>query len=108
VIPPVVLLVRRDIISIIVPWTLAPNTDMPLEMMKVPILRAICKICCDNLCANPEVAIGIENGEIPAFGGCILRKAERLLLPLEYFVQHLSVRLPLLNQLRLWDTVVLD
>jgi hypothetical protein len=33
VIPPGVLLVRRDIISKLVLWTLAPNTDMPLEMM---------------------------------------------------------------------------
>jgi hypothetical protein len=33
VIPPRVLLVRRDIISKFVVWTLAPKTDMPLEMM---------------------------------------------------------------------------
>jgi len=33
VIPPGVLLVRRDIISKFVLWTLAPKTDMPLEMM---------------------------------------------------------------------------
>jgi len=32
-IPPEGLLVRRDIISKFVIWTLAPNTDMPLEMM---------------------------------------------------------------------------
>ena len=32
-IPPGVLLVRRDIISKFVLWTLAPETDMPLEMM---------------------------------------------------------------------------
>jgi hypothetical protein len=46
VIPPVVLLVRRDIISKFVLWTLAPNTDMPLEMMYVAILTAICKPWC--------------------------------------------------------------
>jgi len=33
VIPPGVLLVRRHIISKFVLWTLAPKTDMPLEMM---------------------------------------------------------------------------
>jgi hypothetical protein len=33
VIPPGVLLVRRDIISKFVLWTLAPRSDMPLKMM---------------------------------------------------------------------------
>jgi len=33
VIPPEVLLVRRDIIYELVLWTLAPKTDMLLEMM---------------------------------------------------------------------------
>jgi len=33
VIPPGVLLVRMHIISTLVLWTLAPNIDMPLEMM---------------------------------------------------------------------------
>jgi len=33
VIPPGVLLVRRDILSKFVLWTLAPKTDMPLRMM---------------------------------------------------------------------------
>ena len=33
VIPPGVLLVRRDIISNFVLWTIAPNADMPLEVM---------------------------------------------------------------------------
>jgi hypothetical protein len=33
VIPPGVLLVRRDIISNFVLWTVAPKTDMSLEMM---------------------------------------------------------------------------
>jgi len=32
VIPPGVLLVRRDIISKFVLWTVAPKTDMPLKM----------------------------------------------------------------------------
>jgi len=32
-IPPGVLLVRRDIISKFISWTLAPKTDRPLEMM---------------------------------------------------------------------------
>jgi hypothetical protein len=38
VIPPGVLLVRWDIISKFVLWTLAPKTDMPLKIMVVPIL----------------------------------------------------------------------
>jgi hypothetical protein len=46
VIPPGVLLVRRNIISQFVLWTIAPKTDMPLEMMYVTILTAICKPCC--------------------------------------------------------------
>ena len=45
VIPPGVLLVRRDIISKIFLWTLAPETDMPLEMMWVAILCAIFMPC---------------------------------------------------------------
>jgi hypothetical protein len=44
--PPGVLLVKRDIICLFVLWTLASKTDMPLEMMSVAILRAICKPCC--------------------------------------------------------------
>ena len=43
VILPGELLVRRDIISLLGLWTLTPITDMPLEMMQVAILRAICK-----------------------------------------------------------------
>jgi hypothetical protein len=46
VIPPEVFLVRRDIISKYVLWTVAPKTDIPLEMMSVAILRGICKSCC--------------------------------------------------------------
>jgi hypothetical protein len=46
VIPPGVLLVRRHIISKLGLWTLAPRTDMPLEMMFVTKLWAICKLCC--------------------------------------------------------------
>jgi hypothetical protein len=46
VIRPGVFLVRRDIIFKIVLWTFAPKTDMPLDMMLVAILRAICKPNC--------------------------------------------------------------
>jgi hypothetical protein len=46
VIPLGVLLVRRLIISLFVRWTLAPITDMPLQMMLVAILWAIDKTCC--------------------------------------------------------------
>jgi hypothetical protein len=38
VIPPGVFLVRMHIITKFVLWTLAPKTDMPLEMMLVAIL----------------------------------------------------------------------
>jgi hypothetical protein len=46
VIPPGVLLVRRDKISKFILWTLAPKVDMLLEMMWVAKLRAICKPSC--------------------------------------------------------------
>jgi hypothetical protein len=46
VIPLAVLLVRRDVMSNFVFWTLALNTDMQPEMMQVAILRAICDPCC--------------------------------------------------------------
>jgi hypothetical protein len=46
VIPLGMFLVRRDIISMFVVWTLASQTDMLLEMVLVAILRAICKPCC--------------------------------------------------------------
>jgi hypothetical protein len=45
VIPPVVLLVRMQIISQFILWTLTPQTNMSLEMMLVALLRAICKPC---------------------------------------------------------------
>jgi hypothetical protein len=46
VIPPEVSLVRWDIICKFILWTLPPKLDMPLKMMKVAILWAICKLCC--------------------------------------------------------------
>jgi hypothetical protein len=57
IILPGVLRIRTYIISKFVLWTLSPKTDMPLEMMKVAILWAICKPCCYNRFAMPEVAI---------------------------------------------------
>jgi len=56
----------------------------------------------------PEGAIWTENIVIPALGVGILFKGEMVEYPPEYFVQHLSVRLPLLIQLLLRDIVVLD
>jgi hypothetical protein len=44
----------------------------------------------------PEVAICTENFVIPALGAGILISGEWVKYPLEYFVQHLLVRLPLL------------
>jgi hypothetical protein len=101
VIPRGVLLVTMHIMSKFVRWTFAPNTDMPLEMMKVAILWKICKPCCQNRFAMPEVAICTENVVIPTPGAGILFKGEWLELLPEYFVQHLSVYLPLLIQLLL-------
>jgi len=72
VIPPEVLLVRRDIISKFVLWTFTPKTDMPLEMKSVAILRAICKPCCENPFATHEVATCSANIEIPALGAWIV------------------------------------
>jgi hypothetical protein len=46
VILPGAFLVRRNIISKFVLWTLTPLTDMPLEMMLVAIRTAIGKPCC--------------------------------------------------------------
>jgi hypothetical protein len=96
VIPPGVFLVRRDIISKHVLWTVAPKTDMPLKMMSVAILRAICQRCCLNRFVKPEDAMCTENVVIPALGVGISVKSERLEYPPEYFIQHLSVCLLLL------------
>ena len=77
-IPLGVLLIGRDIISKFVLWTLTPETDMLLEMMLVAIPRAICKPCCSNQFATPEVTICREDFVIPALGVGILFKGERL------------------------------
>jgi len=45
-----------------------------------------------------EVAICTEKVVLPALGDGILFKVQRVKLPLEYLVQHLSVCLPLLIQ----------
>jgi hypothetical protein len=108
VILPGVLLVRRHIISKFILWTLTPKTDMPLEMMWVAILRAIGKPCCYNRFATPEVAICTENLVIPARSAGILFKGEWVEYQPEYFVQHLSVCLPLLIQPFLRNIAVLD
>jgi hypothetical protein len=55
-----------------------------------------------------EVAICTENVVIPTLGTGILLKGEWLEYPLEYFVQHLSVSLPLLIQPLLKNIAVLD
>jgi hypothetical protein len=78
VILPEVFLVKRDTISKYVLWTVAPETDMPLEMMSIAILRAICKTCCWNLFAMPEDAICTGNVILPALGVGILFDSEIL------------------------------
>jgi hypothetical protein len=55
----------------------------------------------------PEVAICKEHVVIPALGARIEFKGERLEYPPEYFVQHLTVCLPLLIQPLLRNIAVL-
>ena len=50
----------------------------------------------------------MEIGVIPALGAGIVFKGEWLEYPLDFFVQHLSVCLPLLIQLLLSNIAVLD
>jgi hypothetical protein len=57
---------------------------------------------------TPEVAICTENVVIPAFGAGMLFRGEWLQYPPEYFVQHLSVCLPLLIQPLVRNIAVLD
>jgi len=56
----------------------------------------------------PEVTTCTENVVIPALGVGISFKQVRLEYPLEYFVQHLSFRLPLLIQVLLSTIAVLN
>jgi len=56
----------------------------------------------------PEVAICTETVVVPALGAGILFKGEWMQYLPEYFVQHLSVWLPLLINLLLLDIAVLD
>jgi len=93
-----VLLVGREIIRTFALCKIAPKTDMPLEMMQVAILTVICKRCCLNRFPTPDVTICTENVAIPAFGDGILCPSGRLNYPAEYFLQRLSVCLPLLIQ----------
>jgi len=86
VIPPGVLLVRRDILSKFVLCILGPKTHILLEMMYVATLRAICKRCCQNQFAMPKVAIGTENFVLPALGAGILFKGARMEHPLEFII----------------------
>jgi len=108
VIPPGVLGVRRHIISNFFLRTLAPKTNMLLEMMYVAILKAICKPCCYNRFAMPEVGICPENVVIRALGAGMLFTSVWLEYLPVYFVQHLSVCLLLPIQPRLRNIVVLD
>jgi hypothetical protein len=107
VIPPGVLLVRRDKISKFILWTLEPKTVMSPEMISVAILMAINKPCCLNRFATPEVAICTENNEIPALRAGNWLDGKRLVYLRDHFVQHLLVCLPLLIQPLLWDIVIL-
>jgi hypothetical protein len=90
VIPLGVLLVRREIISKFVLCILAPKTDMPLEMMQVTILRAICKPCYYNQFAMPEVTISTENVIIPFLGVGNMFKCKGLDHPPGYIVPYQS------------------
>jgi hypothetical protein len=74
----------------------------------VAIPRAVCKPCCQNRVATPEVAICTENFVIPALGARIEFKGERLEYPPEYFIQHLTVCLALLIQRFLRNIAVLN
>jgi len=56
----------------------------------------------------PEVAICTENVVIPNLGPGILFEGERQEYLPEYFIQHLSVCLPLLIQPHLRNIAVLD
>jgi hypothetical protein len=56
----------------------------------------------------PEVAICTTILTIPPLGASIVFKGEGLQYPAEYFVQQLSVCLPLLIQSLLRNIVVLD
>jgi hypothetical protein len=56
----------------------------------------------------PEVAICTENVVIPALGAGIEFNSERLEYPPQYFVQHLTICMPLLIQLLLRYIAVLD
>jgi hypothetical protein len=102
------LCVRRHIISKFVLWTLAAKTDKPLEMMLVAIPRAICMPSCENRCATPDVAIGIQNMVLPTLGVGILLKGGRLDYPMEYLVQHVPVCFQQLIQLLQINSAVLD
>jgi len=97
VIPPGVLLVRRDIILKFVLWTLAPRINMPLEMMKIAILLVIWKPCWWNLFATPAVAMRPDNGVISCLCAGRLFKCVGLQYTPEYLDQPLSACLPLLN-----------
>jgi len=56
----------------------------------------------------PEVTICTENVAMPTLSAGVLLKCERLEYPPEYFIQHLSVCLPLLIQPLLRNIAVLD
>ena len=107
-IPAGVFPVRRDIISKFILWTLAPKTGIPLKMVYVAILRAICKPCCYNQFATPEVTICTKTIVIPALDVGIGFQADRLEYQPEYVIQHLSVCVPLLIQPLLRNIAVLD
>jgi hypothetical protein len=108
VIPPGVLVVRRYIMPKFVLWTIAPKTDMPLEMILIAILWAICNTCCYNQFAMPEVAVYTENIVIPAFGAGILFIGDWVEHLPVYFIQHLSACVPLIIQLLMRNIAVLD
>jgi hypothetical protein len=81
---------------------------MPLEILLVPILNAICKPCWCNLFAMPGVAIYTENVVISTVGTGIVFKCERLEYPMECSIQYHYISLPLHIQPVLRNIVILD
>ena len=88
--------------------THASNTDMPLQMMKVTILRAIYEKSCYNRFATPDVVISTDILVISSPGAGILLESERTEYPAEFNVQYRSAGVPLLIQQSLSTIAIYD
>lgn len=92
VILPEVLLARMHIISKFVSWALPPKQRMPLDTMQVAKVWVICKLCCYDQFAMPEVAICTEHFVIPVLSAGIWYTGECLEYRLQYYFSvHLGV-----------------